>query len=62
MVSLSLSLLHSQSDSAWASGDSARARRLSAAARGWNVAGIVFGVVVWLLVILSSVTSSAVNG
>ena len=60
-LSLSLSPLSTvQSDSAWATGDRVRARRLSAAARGWNVSGIVFGVVVWLVVVLTSVTSTAV--
>ena len=50
-----------QVDSAWASGDRDGARRLSAAARGWNIAGMIFGGVVWVLVVVSAVSGSAVS-
>lgn len=45
----------SQVDSAWAAGDRDGSRRLSSAARGWNIAGIVVGVVVYVCIIVSVV-------
>ncbi|CAI8036019.1 hypothetical protein GBAR_LOCUS20207 [Geodia barretti] len=48
-----------QVDSAWAAGDGNRARRLSASARGWNLAGMIFGSVLYVTIVVSSVTSSA---
>lgn len=50
---------HLQVDSAWAAGDRNRARRLSASARGWNLAGMIVGTVVYVLAVVSAVASSA---
>lgn len=48
-----------QVDSAWASGNRDQARRLSAMARGWNIAGFIGGTVVYLIAVASAVSSAA---
>ena len=48
-----------QVDSVWASGDRDGARRLSAAARGWNIAGMIVGGTVYVLAVIASVASTA---
>ena len=49
-------------DSAWASGDRSGARRMSAAARGWNIAGMIVGGIVYVLIVVSAVASTAAGG
>ena len=48
----------SQVDSAWAAGDREGSRRYSSAARGWNIAGMVVGVVLYVCVIIGAVVGS----
>lgn len=48
-------------DSAWASGDRDGARRLSAVARGWNIAGFVVGTIVYVVAVASAVGSVAAS-
>ena len=48
-----------QVDSAWASGDRDGARRLSAAARHWNIAGMIVGSILYVLVVIASIASAA---
>ena len=50
----------SQVDSAWAAGDRDGSRRFSSAARGWNIAGIVVGVVVYVCLIVAVVAGTVV--
>jgi len=48
-----------QVDSSWVAGDREGARRHSAAARGWNIAGIVVGVVVYVCAVIAVVATAA---
>lgn len=48
-----------QVDSAWQAGDHVGAKRLSATARGWNLAGMIVGGVVYVLVVVAAIASSA---
>lgn len=44
-----------QVDSAWNSGDRQRAQQRSGAARGWSMAGIVFGVVAYIIIVVGTI-------
>ena len=48
----------SQVDSAWAAGDRDGSRRFSSVARGWNIAGIVVGVVVYVCLVIAVVAGT----
>lgn len=44
-----------QVDSAWLSGDREGARRMSRQARGWNLAGMISGVIAYVMIVIVAV-------
>ena len=52
--------LSSQVDQAWESGDRDAARRKSVAARNWNIAGFVVGILLYLSATVAVIVSVSV--
>ena len=53
--------LSCQVDSAWAAGDRVRARQSSRKAKGWSVAGIIFGIALYVVIVIIAIAVNVAN-